>query len=56
MSLPVGVKTEQAVTYGHANSAPDNPRVFMKLLVSAAIAATLFGAALLLAAWLQIEL
>ena len=36
--LPIGVKIEKKVEKGHANSAPSNPRIIFKVMVTTLIA------------------
>jgi predicted secreted protein len=42
MTLPFGIKTPDVVENGHATSAPENPMLQRKVMISTAIASVLF--------------
>ena len=42
--LPIGVRVPDTVEEGHADSAPTNPRLWLKALVASLIAGVLWGA------------
>lgn len=43
MVLPVGVRMEETLEAGHASSAPRNPRIKAKMLLTTAVAVVLTG-------------
>lgn len=43
--LPIGVRIPDQAEKGHADSAPSNPRLWLKLLAATLIAGVLWGAA-----------
>ena len=45
MTLPFGVTTPEKTEPGHADSAPDKPRLWLKASITTAIATTLTGLA-----------
>lgn len=42
MSLPFGVRPDDVIGKGHATSAPKNPRILMKALITTCIALVLW--------------
>lgn len=43
MVLPFGAKAPEQIETGHASSAPEKPRMLLKLAVTTVISAVLFG-------------
>lgn len=56
MALPIGVRVDEPEKFGHATSAPSQPRVFIKLIASLLVAIFIFLAVYTSTTLLGIEL